>query len=158
MFIIFAAKTKRTDMSPRPKHLRRIAQMPRIAGFHPYSLRDTGEQKEPVFLHYEEHEALRQMDYLRKDQAVAAEEMNVSRPTFTRIYKEARCKIATALLEGRQLIIEGGKVCMDEQWHTCHHCHSKFYRAPGEVQPIRCPLCNSNDCSQMTYREEEIDV
>lgn len=54
----------------------------------------------------EEMEAIYLMDVLNLYQEDAAKKMEVSRPTFTRILKNARNKIATALVSGSRLIIE----------------------------------------------------
>jgi len=57
---------------------------------------------------FDEYEVVRLLDYEGKQQSEAAELMMVSRPTLTRIYMEARRKIATAIVEGCQLRITGG--------------------------------------------------
>jgi len=59
-------------------------------------------------LKVEELESIRLKDYLRMDQAAAAERMDISQPTFHRIINEAHCKIAQALIEGKAIRIEGG--------------------------------------------------
>jgi predicted DNA-binding protein (UPF0251 family) len=56
----------------------------------------------------EELESIRLKDYLKIEQEEAAERMGVSQPTFNRIFKEARRKIAEALVEGKAIRIEGG--------------------------------------------------
>ncbi len=43
-----------------------------------------------LYLHFDEFEAIRLLDYLGMTQAEAADKMNVSRPTLTRIYEKAR--------------------------------------------------------------------
>ncbi|MFV9677012.1 MAG: DUF134 domain-containing protein [Methanosarcinales archaeon] len=59
-------------------------------------------------LKVEELESIRLKDYLRMDQAAAAERMGVSQPTFHRIISESHRKIAQALIEGKAIRIEGG--------------------------------------------------
>ncbi len=63
---------------------------------------------EEIILLAEELEALRLKDYLDLDQNKAAEEMGISQPTFHRILKSARKKVATAIIEGKALRIEEG--------------------------------------------------
>jgi predicted DNA-binding protein (UPF0251 family)/predicted Fe-Mo cluster-binding NifX family protein len=61
---------------------------------------------ESVSLLAEEMEALYLMDLLGLYQEEAAEKMEVSRPTFARIIKSARHKVALALLGGHHLTLE----------------------------------------------------
>lgn len=60
---------------------------------------------EDIVLLHEEMEAVQLMDQLNMYQEDAAKQMNVSRPTFARIIKSARKKIATALITGSNLKI-----------------------------------------------------
>ncbi len=90
----------------RCKQSRRIVATPTVAGFRPYGR--CGRRKEEVALLFDEYETVRLLDYEGRQQAEAAELMKVSRPTLTRIYMNARQKIAQALVEGRQITITGG--------------------------------------------------
>jgi predicted DNA-binding protein (UPF0251 family) len=65
-----------------------------------------GHSLERVYLNKDEMEAIRLSDYLGLYQEDAAKEMDVSRPTFSRILASARKKIALALIEGKTLEIE----------------------------------------------------
>lgn len=67
-------------------------------------------QLEWITLTLDEFETLRLLDHLGYDQEQAAEKMDVSRPTVTRIYRTARKKVADALVLGQGLRIEGGTV------------------------------------------------
>ena len=93
---------------PRPKKIRRMTSIPTVSGFKPYGINNAKSKENAVFLLCEEYEALRLNDYEKCNQCEAAVIMQVSRPTFTRIYMSARQKIASAFIEGRQIIIEGG--------------------------------------------------
>lgn len=57
---------------------------------------------------FEEYEALRLADYVGLKHDEAAEKMNVSRPTFARIYESVRRKIAMAFVESRPIHFEVG--------------------------------------------------
>jgi predicted DNA-binding protein (UPF0251 family)/predicted Fe-Mo cluster-binding NifX family protein len=57
---------------------------------------------------FEEYEALRLADYVGLKHDEAAEKMNVSRPTFARIYESVRKKIAMAFVESRPIHFEVG--------------------------------------------------
>jgi hypothetical protein len=80
--------------------------------------------------------------------------MKISRPTFTRIYASARRKVAKSLTEGRQIIIEGGKVYFDSDWYTCLGCGSYFNNPEKELEVNECPLCGCDWIEN--YAEGEI--
>lgn len=48
-------------MSPRPKNIRKINDMPSVAGFKPIA--SSYCRKDTIFLHFEEYEAIRLCDY-----------------------------------------------------------------------------------------------
>lgn len=89
---------------PRPRNRRRIRINPNSYYYKPRGipLKDL----EEVQLSLEELEALRLKDYLQLDQKVAAEKMQISQPTFHRIIKEARHKLASAVVTGKAIRIE----------------------------------------------------
>jgi predicted DNA-binding protein (UPF0251 family) len=60
---------------------------------------------ERVFLNEDELEAIRLMDFEGLYQEDVAKEMGVSRPTISRILKNARAKIADALINGKSIEI-----------------------------------------------------
>ncbi len=88
----------------RPRMRRRVKGKPGSFMFKPAGIqaRDIGN----VEMTIEEFEAFRLKDYVGLDQFDAAESMDISQPTFCRNYKEAKKKIAKALVEG--LVIEIG--------------------------------------------------
>ena len=147
-------------MSPRRKRMRRMGDPPPIKGFRPYMQgmghgqgrgRGMGSAMgEPVFLLFEEYESLRLCDYEGNNHSQASTVMNVSRPTFTRIYAEARRKMATALVEGRQLVIEGGKVFYDSDWYKCLSCGCYFNNPKKLEAADKCPLCGSGKVEETT--------
>jgi uncharacterized protein len=130
----------------RPKKVRRMMSVPTVSGFKPYGDTITSSKENAVFLLCEEYEALRLNDYEKCNQCEAAVIMQVSRPTFTRIYLSARQKIAAAFIEGRQIIIEGGKVQYDQNWYLCNDCKCSFNKM--EEIPVKCPLCSSKNIQE----------
>lgn len=92
---------------PRPRNRRCIRNVPEVTYFKPAGIPLS--QLEEVVLTLPEVEALRHADLEEMYQEKAAELMKVSRQTFGRIVNEARKKIATALLTGKAIRIEGGK-------------------------------------------------
>jgi uncharacterized protein len=134
-------------MSPRPFRLRKISNPPVISGFMPYGNKTKGGKTERVFLYLEEYEALRLCDYEMLNHNQASVLMEVSRPTLTRIYSKARQKIAEAFVQGKPIIIEGGKIYFDSEWYSCKACGC-FFNNPDKQTDIKdCPLCNSLDFS-----------
>ena len=61
--------------------------------------------RQPVVVTYDELEALRLVDYQGLTQEEAARKMMVSRGTVWRCLDSARKKVATMLVEGRELVI-----------------------------------------------------
>ena len=64
-------------------------------------------------------EALRLADADNLDQTEAAVLMGISRPTFSRLLREARFAVATALSQGSALRIDSGPVVVGEQVCGC---------------------------------------
>jgi predicted DNA-binding protein (UPF0251 family) len=131
-------------MSPRPKRLRKIMNPPLMKGFKPFGLQHETAASEPVFLLFEEYEALRLVDFELKNHEQAAGIMMVSRPTLTRIYAEARRKIAEALINARPFIIEGGKIFYDSEWFHCPKCNCDFNNPFVDKSTPACALCGSH--------------
>jgi hypothetical protein len=69
--------------------------------------------------------------------------MNVSRPTFTRIYNSCLKKMAKAFGEGLSIRIEGGDVEFDKQWYRCNDCVTVFHHDDDENQ--ECLSCESEN-------------
>jgi predicted DNA-binding protein (UPF0251 family) len=91
-----------------------------MEGFRPFGI--AAVHLEPVILLFEEYEAMRLTDYNGLTQQESADQMNVSRPTFTRIYEKARRSIAKAFVEGKAIFIEGGDYHTDDFWYRCDSC------------------------------------
>ena len=126
----------------RPRKNRRIFRPPLIGGFLPYGT--SSGNKEAVYLLFEEYEAFRLADYEGLTQQEAAEHMEISTPTFSRVYDVARQKFAKALVEGLTLKIEGGSYGFAEPWYKCNQCHTSFSPSENEI-PATCPVCRSID-------------
>ena len=139
-------------MSPRIKTVRKVLNPPIIKGLKPYGLNIEKSGASHVTLLYEEYEALRLCDYDLLNHIQASEAMGISRPTFTRIYGAARQKVALALVEGRQLTIEGGKVYFDSDWYECQTCGSFSNNPHRTIAVSCCPLCKSKSIKQ--YEQE----
>ncbi len=128
--------------------------MPTISGFKPYGASTTTKKSDSVFLLYEEYEVLRLCDYEKYNQLDASGLMGVSRPTLTRIYTSAKEKMALALVEGRRIIIEGGKVSLDSEWFHCGACGCYFNRIDDSLTEKECALCGSLNVGSFTNEGE----
>jgi len=95
-----------------------------------------------ITLLFEEYESIKLTDYQGLKQEQAASKMNISRPTFTRIYENARNKIAKAFVEGKAIVIDGGNVVFDNDWYKCDKCHQTFNLYPEDKKS--CPSCFSD--------------
>jgi len=129
----------------RPKQFRKIFSPPLMTGFKPFGIPRA--QLEEVVLHYDEYEAIRLLDYEGLMQEQAAERMNVSRPTLTRIYESARKTIAKAFVEGKMIVIEGGNVDFGRQLFRCRKCHKLV---DGVENHIPCKNCVSFGNEELT--------
>ncbi len=69
-----------------------------------------GTAEETVVLGYDEYEVLRLLDYEGFSQVMCAQRMDVSRTTVTRMYENARKKVADALVNGKKIRMEPGEV------------------------------------------------
>ena len=90
---------------PREKNTRKLNFKPMIKSFVPENESYNGIS---TLLH-EEIEAIYLMDMMSLYQEDAAKSMEISRPTFTRILKNARIKIAKALVSGYKIEIIDSK-------------------------------------------------
>ena len=130
---------------PRPKRNRSIEHPPKMEGFKPFGIPMT--KLEPVILLFEEYESMRLADYEGLTQEQAARQMQVSRPTFTRIYEKARRSIAQAFVEGKAIFIEGGDFHTDDCWYRCEEC-MKLNISKNELQS--CDYCQSESLRDLT--------
>jgi predicted DNA-binding protein (UPF0251 family)/predicted Fe-Mo cluster-binding NifX family protein len=90
---------------PREKSIRKLNFKPIVTSYIP----ENGEFEGVSTLLHEELEAIYLMDVLNLYQEDAAKSMEVSRPTFTRILKNARQKLTHALVGGYKIVLEDTK-------------------------------------------------
>ncbi len=110
---------------------------------------------ESVVLLFEEFESIRLTDYENLTQAQAARRMNISRPTFTRIYEKARKNIAEAFVEGKAILIQGGHYITDDYWYRCFDCNEVMIT----MKPVKfCRKCNSENIIQLNTHLTDADV
>lgn len=122
----------------RPIRNRKILNPPKMAGFKPFGMPLC--ELEVVKLQFDEYESINMVNYKNLTQDAAAEKMDISRPTFTRVYNSALRKIAQAFVECKAIEIEGGNVEFDKQWYKCNKC---FKLIDGLENHVKCQNCNS---------------
>lgn len=131
---------------PRKRCCGLVVDEPHCGKFIPEGIADSS----TVVLGVEELEAIRLKDLLGYDQSICANEMGLSRPTFQRVLRSARAKVALALVEGQTINIQGGNYMVKNRIFECSKCGHTW-----EVEPctdggkhgyeIPCPKCGSMD-------------
>lgn len=134
---------------PRPIRNRKILNPPKMAGFKPFGM-PLSELK-TVKLQFDEYESINLVNYQNLSQEIAAVKMDVSRPTFTRVYNRALTKIAKAFVECLAIEIEGGQVEFEKQWYKCKKC---FKLIDGLENHIRCKNCKSYGDTELVNLNE----
>lgn len=130
----------------RPKKMRSVQQPPPFASFKPTGVRRA--RLEALELELDEFEAIRLADYEGLDQEEAAERMGISRSTFSRLVDKARRSVATFLVEGRHLRIDGGEVHFQGNLVRCTLCGRRF-EVELDRELARCPECGSADLQDL---------
>lgn len=120
----------------RPQKSRKICNPPKMKGFRPFGLQSC--RIDSVLLKFEEYESIRLINYEMLPQDIAAKQMNISRPTFTRIYNRALKQIAKSFVEGKAIEIEGGNYKLEKDWYRCKKC---FKLIQGIENHFRCEDC-----------------
>ncbi|HOV46201.1 MAG: DUF134 domain-containing protein [Spirochaetes bacterium] len=117
---------------PRPIKWRRVCFLPENNRFGPLSLiTDEGSQ---IKMTVDEYETIRLIDLEGFTQEECAKQMNVARSTVQGIYVEARKKLAECLVNGKILLIEGGRYCLcDGKFNSCRldcyrHKHGRCFK------------------------------
>lgn len=106
---------------PRPRKCRKVCCLPKINEFHP-----AGGADEMIILTVDEYETIRLIDKEGFSQEECAGYMQVARTTVQQIYNSARGKIASALVSGVGIRIEGGDYTLcngEEKECCCGGCH-----------------------------------
>ncbi len=111
-----------------------------MQGFKPFGIAfcDT----EHIVLQFEEYEAVKSVIYDDLPQELAADQMEVSRPTLTRIYNSALKKIAQAFVEGKSILIEGGDFEFEKDWYKCKRCFKLIMGMENHTKCCDCPSSN----------------
>jgi len=141
MFIIFMVNKKDTRM-PRPKNNRIVYEPPSYTEFKPAGV--SVKFLEEVQLSLDEFEAVRLADLLGMSHEEAANEMGISRSTFSRLIVLSRKKIADFFFQGKLLTVAGGNIHFRKNIIKCSDCGHMFKIDIGTVLSA-CPECGSNN-------------
>ncbi len=127
----------------RPQKARKINNPPGMKGFKPFGLPYC--KLEAVKLKFEEFESIRLVNYALLPQEEAAKQMNVSRPTFTRIYNRALKMIAKSFVEGKAIEIEGGNYELEKDWYRCKKCYKLIQGLENHSKCENCTAFGENE-------------
>jgi predicted DNA-binding protein (UPF0251 family) len=127
---------------PRPKNERIVHEPPLFTEFKPAGVH--GRDLEHIALSLDEYEALRLADQLGLSHEEAADEMEISRSTFTRLIEDARKKVAGLIVEGKRLVIDGGSIHFRSNIIRCASCGYMF-KTKIDTDMTECPQCHSTD-------------
>lgn len=116
----------------RPTKCRKVCNLPTIQGFAPG---EVGKNTKAVILTIDEYETIRLIDREGFSQEECSASMQVARTTVQQIYTCARRKLATAIVDGIPIRIEGGnyQVCDGRKQH-CRCCGCKKLNLLGHPQ------------------------
>jgi predicted DNA-binding protein (UPF0251 family) len=121
---------------------RRIHQPPNFKNFKPSGI--PRNILKTLYLTIDEYEAVRLADYEGMEHLEASEKMNISRPTFTRLIEKARHKIARTIIDGMELVVEGGNVEFLNTLRRCRDCGDEQL-SPSNKNTADCPECGSDN-------------
>ncbi len=118
-----------------------------MTGYKPFGvpMRDL----ESVIISVEEYESLRLADYENLTHEEAAVRMEVSRPTFTRIYDKARKNVAKAFVEGKAILVQGGTYRSHGYWYRCRNCNETM---SSDTPKLSCHSCDSDNIERIDDR------
>ena len=125
---------------PRPQFNRIVHEPPLYSDFKPIGVR--AQNLEQIVLTLDEFEAFRLADQLGLSHALAADEMEISRSTFSRLIEKARKKIADFIILGKALTIGGGTVHFRVNIIQCKDCGHMF-KTNFKESITECPSCHS---------------
>ncbi len=140
MFIIFVVKER--DKMARPEKERTVYNPPLFTEFKPLgaAARFLGE----IQMSLDEYEAFRLTDYEGLLHEEAANEMGISRSTFTRLIEKSRKKIAELIINGKLLSIDGGNIHFRKNIIRCNDCGYMF-KINFQTTFDKCPECDSSN-------------
>ncbi len=127
---------------PRPKNNRIVHEPPLFTEFKPVGVH--GKSLEEVVLTLDEYEAIRLADQLGLSHEESANEMEISRSTFSRLIEKSRKKMASFIFGGKLLSIGGGNIHFRKNILHCIDCGHMF-KIDMRHPVSECPECHSKN-------------
>jgi predicted DNA-binding protein (UPF0251 family) len=137
----------------RPQKNRKVCNPPPMKGYKPYGLPLC--KSASIRLSFEQYESIKLVCYEMLSQDEAAQKMDVSRPTLTRIYNKALKTIAKAFVEGKAIEIEGGNYLLEEDWYRCKKCYKLIQGLENHIKCKTCPCYSKNELISLNQSEYE---
>ena len=131
----------------RPEKQRNVLAPPAYKNFKPAGIKMNKLDVEELSL--DEYEALRLADYDGLEHSDAAVQMEISRPTFTRLISKARQKVAKFIVDGKVLQIDGGSVHFSQNTILCLDCNTRYTGNFIDNFKYSCPECGSKNAKNM---------
>jgi len=131
---------------PRPQKERKVHKPPFYTCFKPTGI--AAKDLKQLTLSLDEYEAIRLADFYDMSQEEASEEMEISRPTFTRLIEAARKKMADFLINGKVLNLEGGNIHFKNNVIKCEDCGHMF-TVSLKYDIKDCPNCKSSNITNL---------
>ena len=129
---------------PRRRKCRMVGTLPETLFFKPRGI--PASDLEVVELSMDELEAIKLKDLRELEQEECARRMGISRPTFHRILRSARKKIADALLNGKAIRLDAHVKLINARKFRCRNCMYEFTIPHGRrIVDATCPSCGSNE-------------
>jgi len=125
---------------PRPKNSRYVFEPPLFTEFKPVGVAARTLRSNRLAL--DEYEAIRLADFQGLSHEEAADEMGISRSTFSRLVVGARKKVSDSIVNGKMLNIEGGPIHFRNNIIRCMNCGNIFKIKISNAM-LRCPECGS---------------
>ena len=126
---------------PRRKRHRLVTKEPPVSVYKPAGI--PAMELEEILITIDEFEALRLADFEGLSQRDASTAMHISQPTFNRVLSSARNKVASGLVQGFVLRIEGGRYMLADGSGTleCIDCGASVDMSAKDKST--CQACGS---------------
>ncbi len=134
----------------RPKKCRKISNPPIMKGFIPHGIPLC--DLETIQLTFEGFETIKLLNYEFLSQEQAAIQMNVSRPTLSRIYNKAISVIAKAFIECKAIEIEGGEYQFEQEWYRCKKCHKLIQGIDNHTKCVNCNMFSKDELINLNLK------
>lgn len=146
----------------RQKNNRIVYKPPSYTEFKPAGV--STKSLEEIQLSLDEFEGIRLADLLGMTHEEAANEMGVSRSTFSRLIVNSRKKIAEFFHQGKALVVTGGNIHFRQNILECSDCGHMF-KINITTKVSICSECGSNnllslagsfghgECCRVAYHE-----